>query len=78
MKYKEGDRITFRKDLIVGKMYGSVTFLMIMISVKGETFTIREGPTSEGNYKLYIDLERDLFYSPEMFSSTNSKLFTLL
>ena len=78
MKYKEGDRITFKRDLIVGKMYGRVTFLMAMISVKGETFTIRRGPTGEGNYKLYIDSERDLFYSPEMFSTTNSKLFTLL
>ena len=78
MKYKVGDRITFKRDLIVGKMYGRVTFLMTMISVIGKTFTIREGPTGEGNYKLYIDLERDLFYSPEMFSITNSKLFTLL
>ena len=78
MKYKEGDRITFRKDLIVGKIHGGITFLSTMISVKGKTFTIREGPTGEGNYRLYIDLERDLFYSPEMFSITNSKLFTLL
>ena len=78
MKYKVGDRITFKKDLIVGKMYGRITFMSTMISVIGKTFTIREGPTSEGNYKLYIDLERDLFYSPEMFSITNSKLFTLL
>ena len=78
MKYKVGDRITFKKDLIVGKMYGGITFMSTMISVKGKTFTIREGPTGEGNYKLYIDLERDLFYSPEMFSITNSKLFTLL
>ena len=78
MKYKVGDRITFKRDLIVGKMYGWITFMSTMISVKGKTFTIREGPTGEGNYKLYIDSERDLFYSPEMFSSTNSKLFTLL
>ena len=78
MKYKVGDRITFKKDLIVGKMYGGITFMSTMISVKGKTFTIRMGPTGEGNYKLYIDSERDLFYSTEMFSITNSKLFTLL
>ena len=78
MKYKKGDRITFRKDLVVRKMYGRITFTVFMMSVRGKTFTIREGPTGEGNYKLYIDSERDLFYSPEMFSITNSKLFTLL
>ena len=78
MKYKVGDRITFKRDLIVRKMYGRLTFIESMISIRGKTFTIREGPTGEGNYKLYIDSERDLFYSPEMFSITNSKLFTLL
>ena len=78
MKYKEGDRITFKRDLIVRKMYGRLTFTESMISIRGKTFTIRGGPTGEGNYKLYIDSERDFFYSPEMFSIANSKLFTLL
>ena len=78
MNYKKGDKVTFRKDLIVGRKYSGITFNERMMSVKGKTFTIRNGITSEGNYQLYINPYRDFYYSPEMFSIASPKLFPLL
>ena len=76
--YKKGDKVTFRKDLIVGRMYGGITFRASMLGIIGKTFTIQDGPTGEGNYTLYINDAEDFYYSPEMFSIANHKPFSLL
>lgn len=42
MKYKVGDKVRVRKDLILGKMYGCNNFTSSMISLLGRVVTIKD------------------------------------
>lgn len=63
MKYKVGDKVRVRKDLILGKMYGSNpfsnTFTLNMITLLGKVVTIQSCLNDiysiEGHISLLVD-----------------------
>ena len=63
MKYKVGDKVLVRKDLMVGKFYGCDIFIDYMTCAKGKIATIT---SLEGMCKYCIDL-CSYFWTDEMF-----------
>ena len=63
MKYKVGDKVRIRSDLIVGEKYGKLDFFSDMAKLKGQEVIINEVSQS-GNY--YIE-EIGYYYAEEMF-----------
>lgn len=53
MKYKVGDKVRVRKDLVVYKKYGSDTFVSDMISFKGKQVTIKK--VNDEKYQIEED-----------------------
>lgn len=51
MKYKVGDKVKIREDLVIGKKYGELTFWKSMEYIVGKTYTIN-CVSSGGNYYL--------------------------
>ena len=51
MRYKVGDKVRVRKDLVVGKSYGGYVFTRSMEEFKGEIVTIE---SVDGNH-YYIE-----------------------
>lgn len=47
MKYKVGDTVKFRDDLVIGRYYGFITFLSGMQNLRGKTAVIMH---IDGNY----------------------------
>lgn len=64
MRYKVGDKVRVRKDLIVGKRYGSYRFSSDMKGFKGKTFNIQK----VGSDYYRVEEER-FFWTDEMFES---------
>lgn len=54
MKYKVGDKVRVRKDLVVDESYGDLTFMDSMEQHKGQVVTI-ESVDSDGDYTLEED-----------------------
>ena len=54
MKYKVGDKVKIREDLIVGNKYGADTYVDDMEQYKGEITTVAK-ITDNNKYKLDID-----------------------
>lgn len=54
MRYKVGDKVKIREDLIVGYKYGVDTFVEDMEQYKGKTTTVAD-VTDNNKYKLNID-----------------------
>ena len=64
MKYKVGDKVRVREDLIAGELYGKDIFASEMISFKGQTVTIKK--IQNNKYLIEEDLE-DWYWTEEMF-----------
>ena len=73
MKYKIGDKVRIRKDLMVGLQYGEITFQPHMKPFKEKVGTI----TIKIGCKYKIDLDNNLFwYSQEMLEPVQIIDFT--
>ena len=57
MKYKVGDKVRVRKDLVVDSRYGDDTFAVGMQKFSGKTMTIYD-ITPKNKYKLKEDFDR--------------------
>ena len=66
MKYKVGDKVKVRKDLVENKSYGINTFVDTMAKFKGKVVTISEITSeTEGEYHIEEDGE-SYFWTAEM------------
>lgn len=72
MKYKIGDKVRVREDLIVDQWYGNDKFCSGMYSFEGQTVTIKI--VKENKYLIEEDLE-NWNWTDEMFSEKISKDF---
>ena len=72
MKYKVGDKVRVREDLIVDQWYGEDTFTSGMVSFKGKIVTISN--IESGFYILKEDSSR-WNWADEMFSEKVSQDF---
>ena len=75
MRYKVGDVVTVRKDLVIDEFYGEDQFVEDMECMKGEKVTIKT-VIGEKGYEIY---EHDYFcWTDEMFEETfkNDKVIT--
>ena len=66
MKYKVGDKVRVREDLIAEELYGKDVFVSEMTSFKGQTVTIKK--IQDNKYLIEEDLE-DWYWTEEMFLS---------
>ena len=73
MKYKVGDKVRVREDLIVDQWYGEDTFASGMVSFKGKIVTISN--IESGFYILKEDSSR-WSWTDEMFSGRVSEDFS--
>lgn len=64
MKYKVGDKVRVRNDLIEGKSYGGYLFTEAMTELKGQLVTIEELFKCDGGY--FIE-ETNYIWTDEMF-----------
>lgn len=66
MKYKVGDKVVIRSDLIRGEMYGEYFLLSEMHRLRGKTVTIKE--VRQGGLPSYrIEECTQPFFTDEMF-----------
>lgn len=73
-KYEIGQKVKIKKDLELGKYYGSIICISPHFDNKGKIVTITD-VTDEGNYRV----DRAYIYSQEMFEEgDNMKLIELL
>lgn len=73
MKYKVGDKVRVREDLIVGEKYGNDVFTSTMVSFKGKVVTINKV------IGLKYEIEEDgktWNWTDEMFSGKVSEDFS--
>lgn len=73
MKYKVGDKVKVRNDLVVKNYYGTQMFVEEMRRYKGQTFTIafssgREYLVKESSWWWTDEMLEDL-YKPKKFTS---------
>lgn len=71
MKYKVGDKVKIREDLIVDNEYGSNSFAEEMEQYKGKTATITD--TYFGKYEIDID-DGNWSWTDEMLENLDSAL----
>lgn len=70
MKYKAGDKVVLRSDLIRGEAYEEYILLSEMYRLRGKTVTIEE--VREGGLPSYkIEECRHPFFTDEMFLDEN-------
>jgi hypothetical protein len=69
MKYKKGDIVTVRKDLIDGETYGTNCFVNEMMRYKGTQLTIRI--VTPNNYNVF---ENSWAWTDEMFEPVKEEL----
>lgn len=70
-KLKVGDKVKVKNDLIVGEIYGNITFLNTMDKYSGLELTI-ERISNEGNYALKNGKDV-LYYSKEMLEKVKEE-----
>ena len=73
MKYKIGDKVRVREDLVVGQWYGEDTFASAMAPFKGKIVTISN--IESCFYRLKEDSDR-WSWTKEMFSGKVSEDFS--
>lgn len=64
-KYKVGDKVRIREDLVSGKMYGEYYVINEMLQYRGEKATIEV--ILDGGYEL--DIDEEWTWTDEMFES---------
>lgn len=64
MKYKKGDRVRVRPDLVVGKTYGADSFVEMMERTRGRTFTV--SATDDVQRKYYLNGGGYWYFTDEM------------
>ena len=76
MKYKVGDKVILRSDLIYGEVYGHYSYLSKKQRLKGKTVTIKE--VREGyfpNYRIeecnYPYWTNEMFINPKEIKHIN-------
>lgn len=72
MKYKVGDIVKIRDDLIVGEKYGGFTFFSGMMELVGRPVTISS--IHNGDYRFKEDTGMEIFkwlYGVEMLKEVN-------
>ena len=70
MKYKVGDKVVLRSDLIRGESYGEYFLLSEMYRLRGKRVTIEE--VRQGGLPSYkIEECRQPFFTDEMFLDEN-------
>ena len=74
MKYKVGDKVLVREDLIEFEHYKEVLFVPYMSSFKGKIVTIYN--TTDIGYKIKEDFQKH-WWTEEMFSGKVSEDFSL-
>ena len=78
MKFKVGDKVRIKNDLIVGKDYDNITFLGKMADLSGKELTIKE--VEESNCKISED-KYNFYWSCEMLEkiekNNNNKNFSV-
>ena len=52
MRFKVGDKVIVRNDLVVNKLYGAAYFVPKMVECKGKEFTIEHVYNSDQSYTL--------------------------
>lgn len=65
MKYKVGDKVIIRSDLIENRLYGNIIFVSYMSKFKGEQI-IKEVRKNENGYTILADT-RNFIWTDEMF-----------
>lgn len=55
-KYKVGDKVKVRKDLVLGKNYSGWNFVNSMAKFMGKTVTIKEFSSLSGTYRIEEDI----------------------
>lgn len=71
MKYKVGDKVRVRKDLVVGEQYGGETVADDMVDMRGMVVTIEEVDGSGYGIKEGLD---DYNWTDEMFEPVEEEL----
>ena len=66
MKYKVGDRVRIRKDLVLGQVYGGCSFVEGMQKLAGEIVYIAEVNEWRGDYRIK---QYGLYWTDEMFEN---------
>lgn len=68
MKYKVGDKVKIREDLVVGNMYGASSFTSKMEQYKGKIATITNVYYNYTYSYYHIDIDNEhLHWTDEMF-----------
>lgn len=62
MKFKAGDKVRVRNDLVVNQLYGCAYFVSQMVGCKGKEFTIESVGNSNSDHDRYYTLEEVGFY----------------
>lgn len=71
-KYKAGDKVRVRKDLVAGEFYGEDDYFALeMKAYMGEEAIITE-VCSDGDYHISIDENKEWFFTDEMFESVDT------
>ena len=73
MKYKVGDKVKIREDLVVDQWYGDDIFTPEMSSFKGQVVTITK--IRENKYVIEEDSKR-YYWTDDMFSGKVSEDFS--
>jgi hypothetical protein len=66
-KYKVGDKVKVREDLIHCNRYGGVGFIAQMIPLRGKTITIKDVITTGSGLNVYNINESEWHWTDEMF-----------
>ena len=74
MKYKIGDKVLVREDLVVDQWYGKDIFINEMVPLKGKIVTISK--IAGEKYEVIEDCDR-CWWTDEMFSGKVSQDFIL-
>lgn len=71
-KYKVGDKVKVRKDLVLGRTYNNWNFVNSMAKFMGKTVTIKSFSGLSGTY--YIEEDEGLHgWGVDMFDGINNK-----